>query len=234
MVGREDEQPFSDDPISLTSYAAYPNEKPFVNSHFVNMKPPSKAFPHSNRDAIIDALKKMQNRLKKIETTENSLYKAYPVRNTHEDSSGMGDGLINSFTISPRSEEVFVERRERPSSCCISHHLKNIEQINEKTVSTENRVFELEKQLERMRRVLNNVNHENESQKLKPRKKNKKIQEQVFEDIPVEEVVRPRRRSKTKSVERSRSKSAQNQQHFKLNIGEIPFVVGKVLAIYFF
>ncbi|RMZ97106.1 Centrosomal of 57, partial [Brachionus plicatilis] len=226
MVGREEEaeQPSVDDGLSVTSFIPFPNNKPFINSHLELKNPKSKAFPQSNRDAILDALKKMQSKLKKIEQDTSSgnsnVYAAYPINYTE---------AKNSETLfTPSSDQIHPEPHhlvlDRPISCCLSYHLKNIEQISEKTMSTESRVNELERQLEKMKKILNQVKEEPESSQSK--KKSKIFPNDLSNCESV--VIRPKR-SKTKSPERNcmvRSRSAHVQRSNNQKV-EIPFVVGK-------
>lgn len=235
MVGREEEiePPFMDDGLSVTSFIPYPSHKPFINSDLLLKKASTKAFPQSNRDAILDTLKKMQTKLKKIEqqsiSNSSNVYAAYPNNNVESRNSeafcspSSEEFLINS-SVSPESYPVL---KDRPTSCCLSYHLKNIEQISEKTQSTENRVNELERQLEKMRKILDQVREDPDDGQFKKRGKI------CSNDLSVGEspVNRPKR-SKTKSPERNtmfRSTSAHAQQRSHCQKIEIPFIVGKVI-----
>ena len=179
------------DQLSLTSYAPYPSDKPFINSQFVNYKKTtSKAIPFSNRDVIIDALKKMQIKLKDIEfqNNKNNVYTAYPFRHNMVDQT---DKTSDSFSADENKENFEEKKTSQQSSCSLISHLKNIERINEKTDSTEKRVIELEKQLDKMRKILNKVNEcqiendinektrrKNGKERTRIRKEGLKIQEQ--------------------------------------------------------
>lgn len=235
MVGREEIEPppFSDDGLSVTSFIPYPSHKPFINSDLLLKKATSKAFPESNRDAILDTLKKMQSKLKKIEqeSTSNTIYAAYPINNIETKNSEAfcspsSEELMVNSSLSPESYPVLIDH---PISCCLNYHLKNIEQISEKTQSTENRVNELEKQLEKMRKILDQVREEPDNGQIK--KKGKSCSNDLF--FVESPVIKPKR-SRTKSPERNtmfRSTSAHVQQRSFSQKVEIPFVVGTVIKI---
>lgn len=124
-----------------------------------------------NYKVIIGALKNMQEKLHRIEmedkaifegkvnplpsvdtkSEESSLYAAYPV-NAHQMNQHTANN--DDFFNDGYKANTNNNNNSKESSSLLNDHLNNIQAIDKKTVSTEKRVLELEKQLEKMRKLL--------------------------------------------------------------------------------
>lgn len=304
--------------ISVSSYHNYPTNKPFINTEWTRPSQPSqpgtsKAFPESNRDEIISSLKKLQEKLFRLEMDQKSdnqqsngymrkfknvneetynlnnntdnLYAAYPINNiAHFSNSFLHD---ENFTNTNNTKLIYSN-----NNSINEPYLKHIVDIDEKAVNTEKRVLELEKQLEKMRKLIKDDSDSNQSvpnlsckpskknlynksqasiltnEKKKPQIENPLIESDttlhdVDQEFSHEDDTNNSDDQKTKTIQRSRKKilknankqtsaegevnrankhsslnrsksadekpivQAKSHQHFKLNLGEIPFVVGK-------
>lgn len=225
---------------------------------------------------IINSLKKLQEKLFQIENNQknenlqsnyknnnnlanntDNIYAAYPINN----------GYSNSFLYDDNNNKLIYSTNNSINE----PYLKHISSIDEKAVNTERRVLELEKQLEKMRKLIrDDSDTTNNKSKMKTTKKKRQIESAILEsDTTLHDVdqvfstddsssaqlknkpTRPKKKQfnsrkqdsfdsalnikKNCNLNRSRSADdhpiltqAKSHQHFKLNLGDIPFVVGKV------
>lgn len=212
---------------NVSSYKNYPIEKPFINTNWTRpSRTLSKAYPESNRDIIMSSLKKLQEKINHLEL---------------------------------QSERGFMKNEETNR---MNHH---VDDLDNQSIETENKVNQLEKQLERMRKMVDEherVNYDdwaNSTKRLRNLEKESMLLDADFNsfddrfqsfDVQPPKIVNckrsPSRKSRRddeqlKNKKQSRSKSACKRSqssldgqshcltgsHYRLNIGDIPFVVGK-------
>jgi hypothetical protein len=120
----------------------------------------------------MNSLKKLQEKLNKLELNgkneaenkpnevSSNIYQAYPINNnannTHHDSDDLNDGYLNNLN----KEQVKSQQTNNIRSY-IEPTNDYLNKIDEKSFNTEKRVLELEKQLEKMRRLLNEDSKKN-------------------------------------------------------------------------
>jgi hypothetical protein len=211
---------------NVSSYKNYPIDKPFINSNWTRpSRTLSKAYPESNRDIIMSSLKKLQEKINHLEL---------------------------------QSEKGFVKCEETNGET-LNHDLDN------QSIETENKVYQLEKQLERMRKMVDEherVNYDdwaNSTKRLRNLEKESMLLDADFSsfddklqslNVQPPKIINCKRspsrksrkdyeQSKNKKTSRSKSVCKRSQSsldgqshcltgsHYRLNIGDIPFVVGK-------
>lgn len=130
-----------DETINSTSYQDYPTNKPFINDDYRrnSSKPPS-AFPESNRSAVISALKNLQEKVRKLELER-----------------GAAENNLKSLAAETiRYKDILQKEHEndQPIQSTMSKHTQELEtQLS----SAETRCNLLEKQLDYMKKMVQNA-----------------------------------------------------------------------------
>ncbi|CAC5414277.1 CEP57 [Mytilus coruscus] len=121
-----------------TLYHEYPN-KPFINDDYRQTKP-TKAYPENNRTAVISALKNLQDKIRKLELER-----------------GAAEDNLKSLAIETNKYRDILQRDrdiEEPRQSTVS---KNTQELESQLSSAETRSQLLEKQLDYMRKMVQNA-----------------------------------------------------------------------------
>ncbi|XP_071136170.1 centrosomal protein of 57 kDa-like isoform X4 [Mytilus edulis] len=121
-----------------TLYHEYPN-KPFINDDYRQTKP-TKAYPENNRTAVISALKNLQDKIRKLELER-----------------GAAEDNLKSLAIETNKYRDILQRDrdiEEPRQSAVS---KNTQELESQLSSAETRSQLLEKQLDYMRKMVQNA-----------------------------------------------------------------------------
>ncbi|XP_041352086.1 centrosomal protein of 57 kDa-like isoform X2 [Gigantopelta aegis] len=137
--------------ISLTQYKECPRHKPFINTEF--RRSPAKSissFPVNNRDAVVDALKNLQDKVKRLElersTAEDSL------KSLASHTSSFKDTLMKEKEVQESSQDVIYKQKQ---------------EVETQLESAEARCSLLQKQLDYMKKMLENSERDRQNTALR-------------------------------------------------------------------
>ncbi|KAL5010226.1 hypothetical protein ScPMuIL_012531 [Solemya velum] len=131
-----------EDSANSTIYHEYPTNKPFTNSDYKPSKPAS-PFPESNRQAVISALKNLQDKIRKLEIERTSA----------EDNLKSLASETNKYKSILHQEK----NQKQASQTMVSKHTQELES---QLTSAEGRCNLLEKQLDYMRKMVHTAEKE--------------------------------------------------------------------------
>ncbi|CAG5134354.1 unnamed protein product [Candidula unifasciata] len=134
----------------ISSYLDYPASTPFINTDYTRAADePVDAFPTSNRDAVISALKNLHEKVKKLELERN-----VAEQNLHSLASETEQYKV-LLNVGKYTERSCNNEQEQASD---GEHVftKQTKELEGQISSAERRCQRLEKQLEQMRKMVNN------------------------------------------------------------------------------
>lgn len=138
------------DSLSLPSYKDYPAHQPFVRTLIHHSAPsqtygassPIKAFPETNSEAILSALRNLQEKIRKLE--KESSHKRIPIPDTMKDVT---DGSTQSERITKAADTGGETVYKANCNQVLISHL----------AAAESRCLKLERQLDHMKKMLNST-----------------------------------------------------------------------------
>ncbi|NP_001427808.1 centrosomal protein of 57 kDa isoform l [Homo sapiens] len=189
---------------SSSPYVVYPSDKPFLNSDL--RRSPSKptlAYPESNSRAIFSALKNLQDKIRRLELERIQAEESVKT--------------LSRETI--EYKKVLDEQiQERENSK--NEESKHNQELTSQLLAAENKCNLLEKQLEYMRNMIKHA----EMERTSVLEKQKKMQEL---EAKLHEEEQERKRMQAKAAEKSSRNYFGAQPHYRLCLGDMPFVAGK-------
>ncbi|XP_041055938.1 centrosomal protein of 57 kDa-like isoform X3 [Carcharodon carcharias] len=229
--------PISDN-LSVPSFTAYPTDKPFINADL--RRSPDKpvvAYPESNSRAVLSALRNLQEKIRRLE-----LERAQAQENLKRISKGAAE-----------SKNVLDKGRQREGNTEIEM-AQHSQALATQLSAAESRCKILEKQLEYMRKMVQNAEMGREMA-LQRQKKICELEQKLREEEHQRKLVQDKAAQLQTGLERNRillqavsppspkmkrvkskrkqpvKKSCTNhshaQPHYRFNLGDIPFVAGK-------
>ncbi|XP_077969433.1 centrosomal protein of 57 kDa-like [Styela clava] len=160
-----------DDP-SIPSFHEYPTRRPFLNSDITRPPgKPSKSYPESNSEAVLSALKGLQEKIRKLELeraqAEKNLKSLATETNLYKDLLSSKQSPTKSSSSSPeQSPEPHVPLRKTRfasplyAGSPISHSRRDAEEVESQLRGADTRCNVLERQLENMRKMVQNAEKE--------------------------------------------------------------------------
>ncbi|XP_064617980.1 centrosomal protein of 57 kDa-like [Liolophura sinensis] len=143
MTDRSSRRYKPEDTISVSSYHDYPSQKPFINSDY---RPPITkrpiAQPESNRNAVISALKNLQDKIRKLELERTSA----------EDN-------LRALTTETTRYKDMLQKSYQSEGARQSMVSKQTQALESQLTSAETRCKVLEKQLDHMRTMVQEAEH---------------------------------------------------------------------------
>ncbi|XP_078401923.1 centrosomal protein of 57 kDa-like isoform X4 [Cetorhinus maximus] len=229
--------PISDN-LSVPSFTAYPTDKPFINADL--RRSPDKpvvAYPESNSRAVLSALRNLQEKIRRLE-----LERAQAQENLKRISKGAAE-----------SKNVLDKGRQREGNTEMEM-AQHSQALATQLSAAESRCNILEKQLEYMRKMVQNAEMGREMA-LQRQKKICELEQKLREEEHQRKLVQDKAAQLQTGLERNRillqavsppspkmkrikskrkqpvKKSCTNhshaQPHYRFNLGDIPFVAGK-------
>uniref|UniRef100_A0A0B7AP13 Centrosomal protein of 57 kDa n=1 Tax=Arion vulgaris TaxID=1028688 RepID=A0A0B7AP13_9EUPU len=135
--------PFSDS--GMSKYFEYPASKPFINTDYTRADGPVNSFPTSDRDAVISALRNLHENVKKLEIERN-------IAEQNLQSLALETGQYKELlNIGKHWNEQEDHRSHGKAFVAVESR-----ELESQLLSAEHRCQLLEKQLEQMRKMVDN------------------------------------------------------------------------------
>nr|XP_033803953.1 centrosomal protein of 57 kDa isoform X6 [Geotrypetes seraphini] len=228
------------DGLSSHSYASYPKGKPFLNCDLTRSpERPIIPYPESNSRAIFSALKNLQDKIHKLELER--IKAEENLQNLSKEASDYKK-VIGHQVQDTEGLKTDAARQNR--------------ELTSQLLTAKSRGHLLEKQLDYMRKMVQNA--ENERSVLQRQNKIKEVEQKLYEEEHYRKLMQEKavqlqsglesnrillrslsptcdlkqvkaKKSKTKYSDKRQSyfKNVHGQPHYRLSLGDIPFVIGK-------
>ncbi|KAL3884055.1 hypothetical protein ACJMK2_030278 [Sinanodonta woodiana] len=132
--------------VESTAYIDYPKHKPFINDDYERpSSKPISAYPENNRRAVISALKKLQDKIHKLEI----------------ERSAAEDNLKSLASETNKYRDIF-QRDPEPKEPTQTQVSKNSQELESQLLAAETRCNLLEKQLGYMRQMVQSSEQEHQ------------------------------------------------------------------------
>ncbi|KAM4905055.1 centrosomal protein of 57 kDa isoform 4-T4 [Sylvia borin] len=228
------------DGLSSASFIEYPKHKPFINSDLQRSPwKPVIPYPESNSRAIFSALKNLQEKIHRLELERFQAEEN--VKHLSRETAGYKKVL---------SEQMQHEEHDKTEVS------KKNQELSSQLAAAESRCSLLEKQLDYMRKMIQHAENE-KSQLLEKQKKMKELEQKLHEEEHARKLVQekaaelqtgletnrllleaaspllspkarhPRKKAKHPEKKRSPVRHSTVQPHYRLCLGDVPFVAGK-------
>ncbi|XP_074672326.1 centrosomal protein of 57 kDa isoform X6 [Strix aluco] len=192
------------DGLSATSFIEYPKYKPFINSDLLRSpRKPVIPYPESNSRAIFSALKNLQEKIHRLE-----LERLQAEENVKHLSRETAD-----------YKKVLSEQMQHKEHDKTEVSKKN-QELASQLAAAESRCSLLEKQLDYMRKMIQHAENE-KSHLLEKQKKMKELEQKLQEEEHARKLVQE------KAAEKCSTSHLTTQPHYRLCLGDVPFVAGK-------
>jgi len=219
-----------------TAYRSYPIERPFINSNWVRpTRTLSKAYPESNRDLIMSSLRKLQDKINNLElNTETRTEKETPPERLQRFDSLENQSMETENRVLQLEKQLanmrsMLNENGNSNEFDTNRRLKNLQRdsmiYDAEQMFTDRDINDLEAKLRREGHQLSALSIKKRKSKKIDRKsrcdvldnENREKIEQLLNEKPK---LRPKR---SHSIDAGCKK---NSAHYRLNLGDIPFVVG--------
>ncbi|XP_039910519.1 centrosomal protein of 57 kDa isoform X2 [Hirundo rustica] len=228
------------DGLSSASFIEYPKHKPFINSDLQRSPwKPVIPYPESNSKAIFSALKNLQEKIHRLE-----LERFQAEENVKHLSRETAD-----------YKKVLSEQMQHEEHDKTEVSKKN-QELSSQLAAAESRCSLLEKQLDYMRKMIQHAENE-KSHLLEKQKKMKELEQKLHEEEHARKLVqekaaelqtgletnrlliqaaspllspkarKPRKKVRQPEKKRSPVRHPTVQPHYRLSLGDVPFVAGK-------
>ncbi|XP_074996211.1 centrosomal protein of 57 kDa isoform X3 [Calonectris borealis] len=228
------------DGLSTTSFIEYPKYKPFINSDLLRSpRKPVIPYPESNSRAIFSALKNLQEKIHRLELER--LQAEENVKHLSRETADYKKVL---------SEQMRHKEHDKTEVS------KKNQELASQLAAAESRCSLLEKQLDYMRKMIQHAENE-KSHLLEKQKKMKELEQKLQEEEHARKLVqekaaelqtgletnrlliqaaspllspkarKPRKKPKQPDKKCSRTSHLTAQPHYRLCLGDVPFVAGK-------
>ncbi|XP_074996212.1 centrosomal protein of 57 kDa isoform X4 [Calonectris borealis] len=193
------------DGLSTTSFIEYPKYKPFINSDLLRSpRKPVIPYPESNSRAIFSALKNLQEKIHRLELER--LQAEENVKHLSRETADYKKVL---------SEQMRHKEHDKTEVS------KKNQELASQLAAAESRCSLLEKQLDYMRKMIQHAENE-KSHLLEKQKKMKELEQKLQEEEHARKLVQEKAAEKC-----SRTSHLTAQPHYRLCLGDVPFVAGK-------
>ncbi|NP_001074152.1 centrosomal protein of 57 kDa [Danio rerio] len=243
------------DNVSLPSYSEYPAGRPFINTPLSNTHRTVKAFPESSGAAIISALKNLQEKIRNLELersdaqqklqsisreSTHSHTRDQHTRKNHDVLSQLSaaearcsrlEKQLNHMRSAVRNtqsdrtavlrQQVSLERLGSVHQADVHHKLAVLEQEHHRLTETQSCA---ERKIQQLERKL----QEEEQQRRRMQDTAAQLQTGLEANRLLIQSVspRPHKSSKIKQKKISSKKTHSPQPHYRLSLGDVPFVTG--------
>lgn len=245
------------DSVSLPSYSEYPAGRPFINTPLSNTHRAVKAFPESSGAAIISALKNLQEKIRNLELERSDAQQKLQNISRESTRSHTGDARKNHDVLSQLStaesrcsrlekqlnhmrsavrntqsdrtavlrQQVSLERLGSVHQAEVHHKLAVLEQDYHRLTETQSCAQRKIQQLERKLQ-------EEEQQRKRMQDTAAQLQTGLEANRLLIQSVspRPHKSSKIKQKKISSKRTHSPQPHYRLSLGDVPFVTGTSTA----
>lgn len=146
-----------DEPPSIASFREYPTEKPFLNSGIARLSKPVKAYPENSSEAVLSALKELQDKIINLEIDRSKAEKNLKVLAAETSAYKT---LLNRPTSPIRSPTPGTTPAYSPRNLAVERRVDGAAQIESQLRNADTRCELLERQLDNMRRMVQNAERE--------------------------------------------------------------------------
>ena len=148
-----------DEPPSIASFRDFPTEKPFLNSNIVRSSKPATAYPKNSSEAVFSALKDLQEKIINLEMDRSKAEKNLKVlaAETSAYKTLLNQQAAPSVPPDPASRATSARS---PQIVSVGRRIDGAAQIESQLRNADARCELLERQLENMRRMVQNAERE--------------------------------------------------------------------------
>ena len=149
-----------DEPPSIASFQDYPMQKPFLNSNVRRSENPTKAYPENSSEAVLSALKGLQDKIRNLELDRSKAEKNLKALAAETSAYKNEIQQRSSSKPSPPSAPVSPSYHSPTPASPMPPHAHCTEQIESQLRNADTRCVLLERQLDNMRRMVQNAERE--------------------------------------------------------------------------